>query len=320
MKLTDIIKNESNQAVATTQTPQSNSSSEETKTQDTSSVDFYTSLKSFLKLDDGKNIDEEALFAGLLAEGIRGLKGEEAAKQYEDALATRKSELARADGYVPLEDAARAALKDVREAGLISKEEADTIHSEAFAAAQLDGNTDALFDGRGSSEDGTVAVALLESALTSAKAMLDKFSSKELTATVRTLDGTSSNGSIDYSVGLPTTEISGAQNLGEIDNTKIGSTGKLEGFLYKPVSESNGKLVVLTPPKLTGKVSKVVIRDAEGKKLEEGRYDGVKNGGREHFRFSKAGAEYGDDLDVVVRLKNGKKKTYHIKSGAKRYE
>lgn len=100
-----------------------------------------------------------------------------------------------------------------------------------------------------------------------------------------------------------------------------GKTEKLDGpggFLWKPVSDSNGKLVVLLPPKLAGQAKSVEVQDASGKTLAQGRYTGDANGGRPHFRFDKPGAAYGNDLRVVATLADGSKVNYSIKSGAAR--
>jgi len=100
-----------------------------------------------------------------------------------------------------------------------------------------------------------------------------------------------------------------------------GKTEKLDGpggFLWKPVSDSNGKLVVLLPPKLAGQAKSVEVQDASGKTLAKGRYTGDANGGRPHFRFDKPGAAFGNDVRVVATLSNGQKVTYPIKNGAAR--
>lgn len=100
-----------------------------------------------------------------------------------------------------------------------------------------------------------------------------------------------------------------------------GKTEKLDGpggFLWKPVSDSNGKLVVLLPPKLAGQAKSVEVQDASGKTLAKGRYTGDANGGRPHFRFDKPGAAFGSDVRVVATLADGQKVTYPIKNGAAR--
>ena len=95
----------------------------------------------------------------------------------------------------------------------------------------------------------------------------------------------------------------------------IGSPlGKPGGFLWKPVSDKNGDLVVLLPKKLTGKVQEVRILSPDGtKNLGKGKYSGVGNGDRDHFRFSKPGSGYPDGAIVYIKLENGT--TRHVKIG-----
>ncbi len=90
------------------------------------------------------------------------------------------------------------------------------------------------------------------------------------------------------------------------------------GFLFKPVSESDGKLVVLLPKQLSGKVDSVVIRDAAGNVIDQGNAKGVANGGREHFRFDKPGNAYPKNVTVEVTMKDGTVKTFQIADPSKR--
>ncbi len=71
-----------------------------------------------------------------------------------------------------------------------------------------------------------------------------------------------------------------------ISNTSISGTG----IVWKPVSEGDHKLVVLTPSSY-GKPS-VTILDKAGRAVESGRYVGHTNGNRATYRFSRAGGGY----------------------------
>jgi hypothetical protein len=101
------------------------------------------------------------------------------------------------------------------------------------------------------------------------------------------------------------------------DSPMKGSTMKQD--LYKPVSDSDGKLVVLSKklgvkPKIyealpTGELQDAIIQykhkdgsithwkvkrpsHKKGKFVDAGRYSGNGNGGRDHWRFKKPGGEY----------------------------
>ena len=77
------------------------------------------------------------------------------------------------------------------------------------------------------------------------------------------------------------------------------STGGGGGFLWKPVSDSNGNLVVLLPSQYNGKVSSVSVNG------ERGSFSGIANGNRTHWRFSKPGAAYGSNARVVATTSGG---------------
>jgi hypothetical protein len=85
-------------------------------------------------------------------------------------------------------------------------------------------------------------------------------------------------------------------------------------FLWKPKSDKDGKLAILLPKGLTGKVKGVKILSPDGSQvLGKGKNSGVGNGDREHFRFSKAGGQFPDGAMVVITLKDGSERTVTIK-------
>lgn len=90
-------------------------------------------------------------------------------------------------------------------------------------------------------------------------------------------------------------------------------------FLWKPKSDKDGKLAILLPKALTGKVKEVQVMSPGGTKvLGKGTASGVGNGEREHFRFSKAGNEFPDGALVVITLKDGSQRTVTIKETSDR--
>ncbi|RMD88141.1 MAG: hypothetical protein D6808_00185 [Candidatus Dadabacteria bacterium] len=263
---------------------------------------FEAMLRSLLKPDGANKVNEEELFAAILQERIKKLKGEDAAKKFSEFFNNNKAEMRRADGYVPVEDAARKALNQMVESGELSTDEGERIHAQAFKAAQLDDNKDALYDGRGSGSDPTIAVSDMEAALVSSRVMIEKFDSGEADAGKLALDGGSS-----------------ALKAGVEVKASHGVDGP-NGFVFKPVSESDGNLVILLPPKFSGRVKDIILKDEDGNKIEKGRSVGLTNGGRETYRYSKPGAEYPENLTVEVKLKNGKSKRYFIEHPADRYD
>lgn len=92
------------------------------------------------------------------------------------------------------------------------------------------------------------------------------------------------------------------------------------GFLWKPVSDSDGNLAILLPPNMTGKVNGVNVLSPEGQVLESGRASGVGNGGREHFRFKRPGGSFPPGCQVQILFKDGSQQTIPIENPGVRNE
>ncbi len=103
--------------------------------------------------------------------------------------------------------------------------------------------------------------------------------------------------------------------------TSSSSSGATSGggFVWKPVSESDHKLVVLLPSQFKGNVESCWIANAGGGVIEVGNFAGdTHNGNRPHYRFSKPGSGYGANIQVVARLKSGGTESWAIPNGASR--
>jgi len=101
----------------------------------------------------------------------------------------------------------------------------------------------------------------------------------------------------------------------------IGQPGEPGGFLWKPRSESDGRLVVLLPPQYRGNVASTYVANPSGDIIEVGRFAGdTHNGDRPHYRFTQQGAAYGTDIYVVAELLQGGLVHWPIANGADRIE
>ncbi len=301
---------------STEQTQQVGSATQDTQTDKDASVqsDFEQFLKGILPSSTDNTISEEDLFAALIQERVKSLKGDDAATKFSELFAEKKTSMTKADGYVPVEDAAKAALKELVSSEDLTGEEAGKIYSHAFAGAQLDDNTEALFDGRGGADDTTIAVDTMEAALLAARVQIEKFDAGE-EPTARDLDEESMSKAAAMAAGGGT-----ATAAGNGESSSGVALDGANGFLFKPESDSNGNLVVLLPEVMTGNVLGISLKGENDEVLEEGAYGGVGNGEREHFRFSQPGGNYPANLIVEVAMKDGSTKTYEIADPSQRYD
>ncbi|MFN8614155.1 MAG: hypothetical protein U0931_41880 [Vulcanimicrobiota bacterium] len=91
------------------------------------------------------------------------------------------------------------------------------------------------------------------------------------------------------------------------------------GFLWKPVSDSDGKLAILLPPQFNGKVSGVTVNSPDGQ-TATGRSSGVGNGDRQHFRFNQPGSAFAPGTVVSISLRDGRNEQIPIQNPAMRNE
>ncbi len=325
------LRSQSNQAVAPATNGQTGSG--DTKV----SSEFDTFMRGILKADGENNVNEEELFASLIVERIKALKGQAAADEFRGVLEKHKGLNKGSGGYCFTETAARNALKEFQGSGKLTQEEADKIHSEAFEAAQLDNYKTALFDSIGGANDPTRAVATMEAALLSAQTMLKKFDSGELKASSHPVDseypamGTepirtgllSASGTDEGPMGpvLDGDPNIGAKEAGEV-RPKGNKIDGAEGMLWKPHSHTTGKLIMLLPHNYNKQVASITLRDSEGKKIESGRYftTGGGTAGREKWVFSKGGDKYPKDITVNIKFRDGNIKKIHIANPGQRYD
>lgn len=312
------------------------------------SSSFDSILQGILKPDSAKNVSEEALFAGVLVERITAVKGEEAGKEFQALLEKTETSMKSANGYIPYEDAARTALREYQAAGKLTAEESTAIHSQAFAAAQLDSNVNSLYDDVGGGSDTTCSVSQVESAIAAAKTALTGFAAGTSTPVTRSLDvafdasGKPIVNPYDTSVGSSmgaiytgkvTFATAGQNNIGDdlaagsVTDVKSKGTyvdGAKKGFLWKPVGENSKNLVVLAQSGLQYDVASVVLKDAEGNIIEEGKhydYEGESHpDALRKYNFSKPGGSYEQNITVEATMTNGAKVTYHIADPSKRYD
>jgi hypothetical protein len=242
---------------------------------------FSASLRDALSSKVNKKVSEEELFAAVLAERLGKVND-----SFANVIETITNELEETSDGAGVEDMTVNLLNGLVKEEKLSKEVADTLYSEAFALSQLDDDKESLFDGRGGPGDRTVATMERDGALQRAQLSFSELGE-----------------------GL---EVKSRSLKPEVGDNK--------GFLYKPVSDTTGKLVILSPTELSGEIAKVRIREVEGRFEEIGKFSGNGNGGRDHFRFSKSGSSYRAPLIVEFTLNSGATREILIKDSGERYE
>lgn len=103
--------------------------------------------------------------------------------------------------------------------------------------------------------------------------------------------------------------------------TPAPPAGNGGGFVWKPVSESDGRLVILIDRRFRKHVQRLEVWGHERGRLEAGRFVGdTHNGCRPHFRFNRPGRDYGRDLMVRAWMNDGSLREWAISDGARRWD
>lgn len=273
-------------------------------------------------------VNEEQLFTGLVHNRLQKLVGPDAAHAFQEKFQQEMQK----NSQGSVEGAALKSLKGLVKDGTISSEQGDRIYSQAFAGAQLDDNHKALFDSKGD----TQATAATAQASKKAFDHMAKYDLGLDQAPARSLQQAKPTGghrrsSLSGSAGSSTAKPSGRgekptdpSTLAKPNVNQPTRTGtKIDGpngFLFKPQSDSTGKLAIHLPKELAGKVDNVVVKDASGKVLDNSSVTGNGNGDRDLFRFKKQGGDYGNNLTIEARLKDGSIRTWAIGDGSARHD
>ncbi|MBX7144302.1 MAG: hypothetical protein K1X79_07605 [Oligoflexia bacterium] len=316
------VRKQSVQALSSTTGPVTREA--ETTSDGTNSSDFDTLMRGVLKPDQANNVNEEELFAGLILERVYTLKGKDEGDSFRTLLDQHKAQNTGNGGYVFYEKAARDALKAYQESGKLSVEEADRIHSEAFSAAQLDSNKTALFDSIGGQNDPTRAVASIDVALAGAKALIDKYTAGTESPTQMLLRAEyPALGINPISKTINAGKLGGLSSSDKEDVTPKGNKiDGADGMLYKPLSYTQHKAILMLPPSFAGEVKSIVMRNEDGKVVDRAKYF---SGGnpvypREKWVFRKRGEDLPENVTVQIKFKDGTAKSVKLAHPSQRYD
>ncbi len=260
---------------------------------------FETTLKEMLSPDSKGQINEEQLFAALISERLTSMKGTEAAEEFEVRYQAQQKEFQRADGYIFLEDSARKALESMSDDGILSLEEAETIHGQAFQGAQFDENVNTLYDSLGS----TMAVTMIEMAIQSAESAITEFD-----------EGTVTAGRLAFDMKDMPVQSVPVQS----ESAALAAGSYSDGLIWKPASDTNGDVVIILDSYLKDNIDSVTLHDSNGNTLEEKGVARSDDRERSIIFFNRPGAEYPDNMTVRVSLKDGDTIQYLVANPSKR--
>jgi hypothetical protein len=120
----------------------------------------------------------------------------------------------------------------------------------------------------------------------------------------------------DHGQGGPQPPVAGApklENVGGREAIKVDGPGN---FLWKPVSESDGKAVALLPRELAG--AQVSVKAPNGATIAEPSRTDTFSDGRGIFRFGKPGASFPPGAYVEARLPDGTTRRFALADPSQR--
>ena len=297
--ITKVSQNDSPKVSTTTADAQS-------KSETISNSDFAKELGEILHSHDGTNVSEEELFSALVGHQLKKLKGDEAFDKYSSMLGAEAGQAGSS-----FEEQSISALIKLSDSGELSEIEASKIYSEAFTAAQLDSDSEHLFDHIGGGSDSTKATETIAQGIQKAENIMKLLESGELASPAISIREGESRARAAFSLI--------GNQFGAKSSSSNHTTDGSGSFLYKPESDSDGNLVVLSNSSFSDQATSArIVKD--GAILDEGRWGGIGNGNRAHFRFSKPGSAYPDNLTIEFVLKDGSIKAFEIAESAERNE
>lgn len=289
----------------------------ESTTSEAPKSDFAALLSKSLGKNDQEMVNEEELYSSIIEQLLVKDKTE-AAEAYKSAKETLKAQFTRPDGYTYLEELSRAALNEVVKLGKLTAEEGDLVNGQAFAAAQLDGNQEALYDSNGSENDPTKAIAKMSEAMFKIGDLTQLIESGEFTAGPRSLALPGNMLPKDISAVVEgfasskeTTTLPPTKSDTETDSADLAKS-----ITWEPKSDVDGNALAVLPALLKELIERVELVDVNGKVLAEAAFEGATDADKRPIvRFSESGEFYGDELTLKILLTDGTTKTFTIDKG-----
>ena len=262
-------------------------------------------LSEFFGKDTVQHVSEEELYAAVTYSRLTEEYGTEAGDSFKKAFRSNLEAGRRADGYAFIETSVVSALQHLVDGGTLATEEAETVNGEAFAAAQLDDNSQELWDHLGS----TQAVARVTASLASSAELMTRIAEGRLSIAKRSLSAEHdprSSSPFHGNTTAPATQVSGM-----IQTTMRDLQGT--GIIWKPVSEGDHKLAVILP---SSDSPRITLYTPQGGYIETADDTGLhsESDRRRVYRFDRPGAHYPPGTLLQIGST-----TYRIDDTASRY-
>jgi hypothetical protein len=262
-------------------------------------------------------LSEAQLFGAVMLEKVAGHTSAENLAEYKKGFRQAKKQIRESTGERGVVEAALTSLKNLVKNGKISADCAKVIRNEAWTLSQLDQDSSKIST-RKDSKQAVVCKSegverYMELNAKYEKGEIELYDFSKVADLSKGPKVEIANKLVDYKGGVGSVEqVQGARQ-------DFGSSPIYQkGFLFKPFSDSTGKLAILTPPSLTGQVKSVAV--VGNGAVENGSYGGVGNGYREHFRFNRSGPAYGENAVVLVTLRDNSQHRVVIPNPSLRYE
>lgn len=272
------------------------------------------------QITPGKRVTEQDCYAALVHQSLMATHPK-AVRRFEQELKQATETYKKNHGDVNLFKVSDRLMRQYVRDKEISQEQYRLIRDHAFGHAQLDSDRTRLSAERAPETKGDDtplrAVSTFHSKLETNQAAtsgeIAQFRANEATISVQKWRERKQTGGFEQTAALGT-EAAGITETATVDSMPAG-------FLWKPKSDSDGRLVVLLPPGFSSSVHSLTVKDPKGTKvIEEGKFAGIANGGRLHFRFQNSGATYPDGSIVEVTLIDGSTLRIPIKETSARIE
>lgn len=268
-------------------------------------------------------LSEAQLFGAVMSDKIADHTSPEVAMEFRKNFRQAKREERETTGNRGIMNAAMRSLDMLVAGGKISRDCARVLTNESWTLSQLDENPDNVAQRSEMGADVSRSAGIEQCIRRNALYESGELSLTEVTDEMLSSQRASSRGALQSKVeGTGDSQVAnaiGSAISSRYTSAEFGSSPVYQrGFLFKPVSDSTGKVAILMPPSLTGKVKGVSIKSNDG--MESGAYGGVGNGFREHFRFNRPGSSYSADLSILVMLRDGTTHTVRIPNPGLRYE